>query len=178
MRRVLFLDVDGVLNSHIIAEEWSQRPGHIGYGGWFDETDTATKENVKWGHINVENLREIVETTKCEIVISSAWRKSFSMEKMKEMFAVYGWEDVPIIDKTSVLKDRGLEIDAWLAENPDVTNYVILDDIDQFTVEQQKNFIHTNPECGLLHEDVNKAIEILTGIYETDRVDNKTPVRS
>lgn len=179
MRRVVFLDVDGVLNSHIIAEEWFQRTNKGGYGGWFSEIDIPTKENVKWGHNNVDNLRDIVRATNCEIVISSDWRKSFTEEKFKEMFALYGWKDAPIIDRTSVLKNRALEINAWLSENPDVTDYVILDDNDHgFFPEQLRRFIHTNPECGLLHNDANIAVEILTGIYEKTRSDDKTPVRS
>ena len=160
-RRIIFLDIDGVLNSHIIAEEWFRLTGKVGYGGWFNEEDIVIeKSDVKWGHLNVSNLREIVEATDAKIVISSDWRRSFSVEKFKQMFELYGWK-APVIDKTTVLKSRGLEIAAWLAANSDVENYVIIDDNDQFLPDQLDRFVHTNPECGLSWNDTQKAILIL-----------------
>lgn len=161
MRRIIFLDVDGVLNSHIIASEWTHMTGQGGYGGWFKEDEKATKENVKWGHVNVENLREIVKVANAEIVISSDWRKHFSVSKFKEMFNLYGWK-APIIDLTPVTSNRGLEVNQWLSRNLDVTSYVIIDDNDWFLPEQKPHFVNTDPEVGLTYRDTVKAIEILT----------------
>jgi hypothetical protein len=117
LKRIIFLDIDGVLNSHIIAEEWYRRTKKGGYGGWFKEEDVITEDDVKWGYKNVDKLRDIVNKTKAEIVISSDWRKGFSVKKFKEMFEIYGWEDAPVIDRTSVRykNNRGLEVNEWLA---------------------------------------------------------------
>ena len=161
MKRIIFLDVDGVLNSHIVAEEWHQRTNTGGYGGWFDEKEVATKENVKWGHVNVHNLREIIRATNAEIVISSDWRKNFSIDKFKEMFKLYGW-NAPVIDRTPAgYSSRGLEVNTWLKDNPDIDSFVIIDDTDMFLAEQKPKFVNTDPEVGLTWKDANKAIEIL-----------------
>lgn len=161
-RRLIFLDIDGVLNSQMIADEWYARDKKGGYGGWFKEEDKITKEDLKWGHTNLQNLRELVEVTDAEIVISSDWRKNFSVEKFKEMFALYGWKNPPIIGKTEILNNRGLEVYKWLSDDDDVYEYVILDDNDWFLPDQLHNFVHTNPECGLTWNDVQDAIQILT----------------
>jgi hypothetical protein len=165
IRKVIFLDVDGVLNSEAIAQEWHLRTGKNGWGGFFKENEKATDENVKWGREAVSNLKNLVDTTGAEIVISSTWRKHFSVEKFKEMFAIYGWENAPVIDKTPTsFRIRGLEVNSWLKDHPDVDKYVILDDFDDFMVQQRPYFVNTDPEVGLTSEDVQKAYNILNGI--------------
>lgn len=175
MRKIIFLDIDGVLNNEIVAQEWLAKEGSGGgYGGFFEEEEEATKENVKWSHKNIDNLREIVQATNASIVISSDWRKHFSVKKFKEMFSLYGWKNAPIIDKTTVMHSsnpgygklikydvRGREIEQWLSENKDVTSYVIIDDLRQFLDKQERNFVNTNGEVGLTYKDCVKAIEIL-----------------
>lgn len=163
MRKIIFLDIDGVLNSHIIASEWKARNSkNGGYGGWFKEGDPLSKEVIKWGHKNLENLQEIVDQTNAKIVISSTWRIHFSIETFKEMFTIYGWKDAPIIDRTpGGYKTRGLEINRWLKDHPEVESYVIIDDFDEFMISQKKNFVNTDPEIGLTYKDAINAINIL-----------------
>lgn len=158
--KIVFLDVDGVLNSQRVADR-------IGWGGHFNESEEATHENVKWGQSLVDNLKEIVQKTGAQIVMSSTWRKFFSIEKFKEMFAVYNFNDAPVIDKTpGGYRSRGMEIDEWLADNPHVKQYVILDDYDDFLPEQAQYYVETDPEVGLSEEDRDKAIQILNGSYD------------
>ena len=157
--RVIFLDVDGVLNSQQLADK-------IGYGGHYDENVPATEKNTLWGQDMVNNLKRIVETTESQIVMSSTWRIYFSTKKFKEMFAVYGWEDAPIIDRTpGGYANRGMEINRWLADQQErnivVENYVILDDFPDFLPEQDSHFVETNPEIGLTDDDAHRAITIL-----------------
>lgn len=159
--RVVFLDVDGVLNSQTFADAWYDRTGQGGWGGHFTEADKATHENVIWDEECVNELRRIVETTDSQIVVSSTWRKFFTIEKFKEMFAVYGWKDAPIIAKTPAgYRTRGMEINNWLSEHP-VDNYVILDDYPDFMSQQINNFVNTNAMYGLSKKDADKAISIL-----------------
>jgi len=162
--KVIFLDIDGVLNSHNISEAVYAKTGKNGYGGFFKEEDVATKDNIIWGEDLVKNLKTIVDRTGAVIVISSTWRKSFSVDKFKEMFAVYGWNDAPVIDKTPMkmsMRNRGVEIKEWLRSNEGVTHYVILDDDDDFFTEQQPFCVYTWFELGLVKSDVERAIEIL-----------------
>ena len=56
---------------------------------------------------------------------------------------------------------RGAEIDGWLKEHPEVTNYVIIDDRTDFTDKQKEHFVHVDSMWGLTNEHVNNAIKIL-----------------
>lgn len=66
----------------------------------------------------VSNLRRIVGETDSVIVISWSRRNDFSLHKFKEMFAVYRWNQVPIIAKIPHFshKHRGKEIKKWLED--------------------------------------------------------------
>ena len=160
--KVIFLDIDGVLN--IIPEEYDQ------YGGIFHQ------------HL-VDNLRRIIEQTGAKIVISSTWRHG-GLERMRSL-----WKDrnLPgeIIDITPDCYDlvnegrfkyldqvdRGHEIDYWLEGRNDIENYVVIDDDNDFLPHQRNRFVRTanninHPDCidigyGLTSECANKAIRIL-----------------
>ena len=69
--KVIFLDIDGVLNSTQTAEDWHLKTGKGGYGGFFEETDIVTDDNVRWGQSLVDNLKKIVDATGARIVIFS-----------------------------------------------------------------------------------------------------------
>lgn len=157
--KVIFLDIDGVLNSTETCHNWHLKTGKGGYGGFFDEDEVATDENVKWGQNLVDNLRTICEKTGAKIVISSTWRKHFTVPKFKEMFRVYGWE-APVLDRTPLMRIRGQEIKYWMDKHKP-ESYVIIDDFDDFLREQYPFFVRTNPDIGLTQEDSLKAINIL-----------------
>lgn len=169
MKKIVFLDIDGVLNSEWSASNYTKQTGKNGYGGWFHEEDQATKENVLFCETAFANLKKIVEATGAEIVISSTWRKFFSVEKFKEMFALYGWIDAPIVGKTKSMSGswRGVEVARYL-ESESSTNYVILDDDDQFMKDQLGVFVQTDPAAGLTIEDADKAIKILNRTINID----------
>ena len=68
MRKVLFLDIDGVLNP-----KWWDRKKHIDiYGGAFDPKAVA-------------NLAQNIEKTGAEIVISSSW-KELGLSELRNMW--------------------------------------------------------------------------------------------
>jgi len=133
--KVIFLDIDGVIN--LIPQ------GRDEFGSLFHP------------HL-VENLKRLVEATGAKIVISSTWRLS-GLSIMKEM---WNKRELPgdVIDITSSLMQqrnttlcRGEEIELWLNDHPEVTNYVILDDDTDMNENQINNFVRTsdNPD----HED-------------------------
>lgn len=150
MKKVIFLDVDGVLNSD-----------ETGFGGFFGIEKVLVKDDVKWGDVLVDRIRTIVKETGANIVISSTWRRHFDIPKFGEMFGLYDWPDVPIIDMTPKLhQGRGVEVNAWLQKNP-VDRYVIIDDVDQFLPDQKEFFIQTSIMTGITQEDTIQAIKIL-----------------
>lgn len=160
MRKVLFLDFDGVLNTC-----WWERKIPIDkYGYAFDPNAVA-------------NLAKIIVETGAAIVVSSTW-KFMGLSEMQEM-----WEErsLPgkIIDITpNTVSDevllyadlehmeltpiRGMEIKEWLdSKGKKVSRYAILDDMDSMLHEQKDHLVLTNPTVGITESDAFKAISIL-----------------
>jgi hypothetical protein len=160
--KVIFLDIDGVLNVIPI--------GHDEFGGIF---------HTKF----VDNLKRIIDETGAKIVISSTWRFG-GLQRMKDMwkFRELPGEVIDItIDCYELIKEgrfeyydeveRGHEIQEWIDTHPNIENYVILDDDNDFLPNQRGNFVRTSnninhPDCvdigyGLTKECTNKAIRIL-----------------
>jgi len=170
--KVLFLDIDGVLNSeehfynnHIARTEAAHKDGD----------DKYNDINYIWplGHLSedlINYLNMIVEMTGCHIVISSTWRIGNTPEQIGKYLKVKGFLYASrIIDCTGQdsKNARGGEIQNWLDEHPEVTQYVILDDDsadiigDYTTKKHPKNFVHTDFMWGLQDVDVEQAIKIL-----------------
>lgn len=149
MRKIIFLDVDGVLNS----EEFSR---------WlFDNHEKKYRGYELLDQRAILCLQDIVFVTGAEIVLSSSWRLSSKCsEQLRQQLLPYGLQ---FIDKTISLpyEDRGEEIKEWLSRHPDVSHYVILDDdSDMFDIKD--HLIQTTFYKGLLPEHAAKAIEMLT----------------
>lgn len=137
---VIFLDVDGVLNSYA-------------RGG----TMALSKTKIK-------KLRDIVWCGNAKIVVSSSWRlfpearaKLVRYLKYKGL-TVYGWT----LDMGEPYS-RGDEISMWLdTEGRDVEKYVILDDMDETQFEEHiYNLVQTDSNEGLTDKDVLLALDIL-----------------
>lgn len=164
MHKVIFLDIDGVLNT-----KW-----------WYTQMDRNTPKD-KYGYAfdpkAVANLRRIVEETGAIIVISSSW-KCMGLSQMEEMWDVRNLPGKIVgitpnsvsdellvnadIDSIELFHIRGEEIKEWLTRHgKHVSHYVIIDDMDNMLPEQQSIFVQTNPEVGITEDDANKAIAIL-----------------
>lgn len=121
--KVIFLDVDGVLNSEIWFIRNHQHP-----------VPGAAKIDLKY----VRNLQKIVRRTGAEIVLSSTWRGEVRKNKKHPLHQILANHGMRIYDYTTTARveggfekpgyQRGYEIQAWLDDHPDVTNIVILDD--------------------------------------------------
>jgi len=155
--KLIFLDVDGVLNS--IGRAKMQGPFNY----------TARGINP----LALSMLRELCERTAAKIVISSTWRNSIgsSVDWWKGCFAAHGWEhpQAPVIGLTPSLSKgfRGDEISEFLVNlqkdcNPKTSiSYVIFDDDSDFHPGQP--LIKVDGEHGLTWEHVCKAHFMLTG---------------
>ena len=168
MRKIIFLDFDGVLNT----ENYNlvlKRKGKIcqdEYGALFDPNA-------------VKQLKRIVDATGADIVIESSW-KYLGLDAMKELWEI---RNLPgrVIDITpssvsdeylsnvdldnldaSMLHCKGLEISSWLSEKGQSnTRYVIIDDEYVVLESQSSNFILIIPYEGITEEQANQAISIL-----------------
>ena len=151
MVAVVFLDIDGVLNS----VTWSRtrpRPSS-------DNFDPSA----------VARLNRLIEATGAAIVVSSSWRQ-YGEEWVTKALKNAGVL-APIIGCTPILDDgstimralpRGKEIQAWLDAWPDVETFVILDD-EPDMVHLRRRLVRTDQEVGLTDADVDRAIAMLTG---------------
>jgi len=148
--KIIFLDIDGVLNSmdNLNSLIKLSRNASDKYGELFD--------------IRCCNcLDYIISNTNAKIVISSSW-KEMGLKRLKEM-----WIDrkLPgeILDITKDLKTtRGEEIDNWVNTN-NPSSYLIIDDTPDFFTHHDERIIITNSESGLTDELSDKAIRILNG---------------
>lgn len=118
--KVIFLDCDGVLNS------W----GHDDATGYKGGKDFETITPAVMGHLSA-----IVEATGAKVVISSTWRKKYTIDEFNTQFKALGFTG-EVIGRTPELWQteagvrlrRGDEILLWLRTHAEVESFVILDD--------------------------------------------------
>lgn len=153
--KVIFLDIDGVLNSREYDRHrnWNELTN-------IDET-------------RMPLVKEIVEKTGAKIVLSSTWRDGWNENEalcdedgryINDIFKKFNlsiYSKTPDFGLAAVRRD---EVAAWLQETEDtIENFVIIDDYRFGWAELSDNFVKTNPVkgLGLEKEHVKKAIEIL-----------------
>ena len=153
--KVIFLDIDGVLNC-----------------------DRYLIEN-KCRGIGIDPMRvilvaDIVRASGAKIVLTTSWRSHWSEKseecdvlgrEINEAFAAQG---LSVYSKTPRLGyDREIEILAWLDDNPEVMDFVIIDDMWLQDKALDGHIIHTSPfRGGLCEDEAMDAIEILRGRIE------------
>ena len=150
---VVFLDIDGVLNTPQNACER--------FDGWKKGT---AKSRDEFGQLFCPqaclNLEYLCHTANAKVVVSSTWRK----KGLRHMQAMFEKRDISInvIDVTPIYNGlpRGEEIADWLRNNQ-VDNYVILDDDKDMLDEQFLNFVKTNFKDGFNWQCMVSALKIL-----------------
>lgn len=161
MRKILFLDIDGVLNSF----HW-----HI----WFNAQRTSDSHEF-WNDIDphaVACLNEIVERSQCEVVLSSTWRKGHTLESMNKILKFRGFRGTLIgntnessfwCERAGIHRhehERGLEIEDWLRNNVEdlsACSVVILDD-DSDMSRLRPRLVRTPHQTGLRRVHVQRAL--------------------
>ena len=152
--KVIFLDVDGVLNS----DEYIARTIKEKTLGIFADVDTD----------KIRLLQQAIQATGANIVLSTSWRYSKRIGSLKELLGLYGiyTDSTPCINQ-----ERGTEIRTWLNEHPEVEDYVILDDEvhDTFDDEMMGKLIKVSEKegsgkglgVGLMPSDIEEIINRL-----------------
>jgi hypothetical protein len=167
VKKFVFLDIDGVLNSHQFYLERSQSERYKIMGYPLCDLDPE----------KLKLLDDLIDDTQAHIVISSTWRNKYSIEDFKTFFSTLGFKNSNnIIDKTPKLffqsdskhsVPRGCEIFEWLEVNTEyeeVYTYVIFDDDSDMMYWQRNNFIWVDGYCGLTPTLIYKAKNILNKI--------------
>lgn len=154
--KIIFLDIDGVLN----YTQWyvdDRNPGNL-FG---EEGDLDP--------LCVNRIINICNETGAKVVISSDWRISWYGTQLR--LSRMGLDENYVIDKTperiwinipNFDHSRGAEINDWLEMHSECDKYVIIDDRTDFSDKQKENFIHVNPNIGFTDEQMKQAIMILS----------------
>lgn len=178
--KIIFLDIDGVLNS----EKW--------YKERFDKKLYPNLEGYplcEFDPLTIEQLNLLTDKTNAKIVISSTWRMGRTIDELKKLFEEVGIKG-EIIGITPHLTfsdghgvDRGNEIKRWIdlncirwwdkifdekEKNITLESYVILDDDPDMLLEQKDNFVRTSWRDGLTALHTRKAIKILNTTLNND----------
>jgi hypothetical protein len=155
MKNIIFLDIDGVLNCELHYHS-AQFEDYKTNGDKKDEmlyhTSQISKERI-------EMLNKLCEETDTQIVVSSTWRSSKTIEELQEMFNACGGT-FTVLDKTGHCdcRTRGCEIHEWLEKNTkkhfeveyyDFYRYAIIDDDSDMLLNQQSHFFQTDNYAGL-----------------------------
>ncbi len=164
MQKILFGDIDGVLNTSL----------------WFGPKDKNAPKD-KWGYAfnpsSVANLKRIVDKTGADIVLTSSW-KCIGLTELRKMWKSrnlpgniidvtptrYSDEELWTIDIDDVELEnsRGYEIKEWLLRHgKQVGTYAIIDDMYEMLSEQQSRLVLTNSEKGLTADDADRVILLL-----------------
>ena len=145
MIKIIFLDIDGVMNN-------SQTMLH-NYRTWeFDQ-------------VPVECLKRILAATDAYIVISGALGRALHIDDMRAIFESHGIRGNRILGTTRNVGDRGDDIDDWLAwctYEDQIQSYILIDDAGPPNIgRHHRRLVHTTSDVGLAPEDVDKAIALL-----------------
>ena len=152
--KVMFLDFDGVMvtdryQAQLVA---TNSPLRDEYGSKFDP-------------VCIENLRQIIDSTDAEIVVTSTWKMTMGLDVIQQL-----WRGRHLPGKVvGVTPDidpirRGNEIQAWLDACGEECQYAIIDDcpiLDFFWKEQLPFLFKVDERTGLDEDTARKIIEYL-----------------
>lgn len=150
--KVIFLDIDGVLNS----DEYFEKVVHSNIQGIERDVDVE----------KIKLLKKAIDETGAKIVLISSWRYTKNAQSLKELLANYG---IYTTSTPFIQNKRGLEIKQWLSDNQNVEDFVILDDeiSDSYDEELINKLIKIsdgnghNLGEGLLPKDIDEIIKRL-----------------
>lgn len=166
--KILFLDIDGVLNSNDYAERFFKyqliKKGNSGL------VDPEA----------VERVRQLCEELNVKIILSSSWRglsfKSTCDELMEyrdfrpivpfmigitpRTFSIRGHEIKTLMDNWKKNVEFGLIDPAY--ENESIEKYAIVDDYDDMYDWQKPYLVMACPWKGITDEDITKLKKVLS----------------
>lgn len=164
--KVIFLDNDGVI---CLSNNWGGRDKKWAkYRSANPESSTLFREapiSVRFDNFDTKAVRvlnEILEETGAEIVVSSDWKKHGTLEELGDYYISQGIIKKPIATTKSFIgtdkpegfqwdmslkyeQERSLEINQFVKDNPQITHWVSVDDLDMSLKDSWgvKNFVLT-----------------------------------
>lgn len=186
--RVVFLDIDGVLNSEAFLRKLDAQHRALGHVAppvpGVEERKKIVKRETTCECYRLENqiddeaiarLNRLVAETGSKIVISSSWRKLLDPPELHRVLVGHGlvaeiigetpdgYHDQDLAAALGSIERifRGHEIDYWLRQHPEVERFVILDDGGDMVMHKNR-LVQTDCEVGLLDEHVELAIRVMS----------------
>jgi hypothetical protein len=164
--KIIFLDNDGVI---CLSNNWGGRDKKWAkYRSANPESSNLFKEapvSIRFDSFDkkaVKILNQILEETGAEIVISSDWKKHGTLEELSDYYISQGIIKRPIATTKNFIgtdkpdgfqweshlryeQQRSLEINQFVVDNPQITNWVAVDDLDMTWTGTWgiKNFVKT-----------------------------------
>lgn len=154
--KVIFLDIDGVLNSANFFKKKHEETGLTQGGSRIESIDPDA----------LRLLEQIIEETDAKIVVSSCWRIGRTTEELQGLLKGAGFKHYDrIIDRTnkigSFATKRGDEIEEWLSRNSVQRGDVVILDDDSDMGDLFDRLVQTLYHQGLTEHEVKTAIEKL-----------------
>lgn len=145
--KLIFLDIDGVLNRHSYSE--------------LSQSNSIDPDCVA-------RLNRILNATDARIVLSSAWRymligKAMSIIGFDYLLRTHGVIANRLIGRTPAdeeVTERGWQIHQWRKENDHCGKYVVIDDMD-LHISPLHPFVQTQGDVGLTDKEADQVIAIL-----------------
>lgn len=151
--KVIFLDIDGVLNS----QDWYKRRNRHPAPRTMDQYHEQ-----EFDPEAVKLLKMIIEKTEAKVVLSSTWRlHDDNVKAIKKFVGVEILDITPRMPRPSGTSseycERGKEIAEWIEERSKsadvpcelIDRYVIIDDDTDMLPEQAEQFFNTDNRFGL-----------------------------
>lgn len=158
--KILFLDIDGVLNS----ESWcAGKP----FGNPFENPQ-------KWIDPNsIRLLNLLIDRMPCKVVLTSNWREHFNKDEIQSYFNFHGFyheimDMTPqpfLIENETEQSSKNHEIFLWLFQaannKQDIQKFVIVDDRPKLIQGLEKFLVSIDPHVGLTQKNCEEIFEKL-----------------
>jgi hypothetical protein len=159
-RPIVFLDIDGVLNS----KQWyAQAASRKEERNSQPSTDRGLLER-SIDPACIQRLNRLLQRTGAVVIVSSSWRKKHELSEIVSLIKARGFcgEVIGVTPSDEGTLSRGGEITSWLKTNvPRGVAYVAVDD-EAVTGLPPEVVVVTSKDTGLTDEDVERAIRILS----------------
>ena len=161
--KIIFLDIDGVLNS----DSWNQEHKNEIKNGFLVDIE------------KISLLSKLIKTTKAKIVLHSGWRfwfdKNISPIRNESaiLIKLFKHSGIEIYDLTPDLTTEEIrkkqkfslvkadEILLWLKNHEDVSSWAVIDDLDLNNEIILNHQVRPDRKIGLSPNDIKKALKLL-----------------
>ena len=169
-KKLVFLDIDGVLNSErsFVGGAYRERDYHKLYNdGQIDDPYWLKITRCTIDPVSVDLINRVLRECDAHIVLSSTHRMHFpdddnKLKNLQEYLTNLGIYGERLIGWTPRLNTkRGIEIKYWLDNNPGWDRFVIVDDDSDMMQEQMEYFVRTDSIVGVTIDTYRKMRSIL-----------------